>query len=111
VDFTGTTAERKEKSDSRAEATPLLLSIIEFLGFAQVRIMKAPPLPLVALALLAGEVMAFAQHPITTSLEQMSSADALARAPKWLLRGTPQQRAWAPSPTRLWSDRSYPLTG
>lgn len=80
----------------RAEATPPLPATIEFLGFVQVKTMRAPLLPPLAPALLAASVVAFAQQPITTTnLEQMSSTEALALAPQWLLRGTPRQRAWA----------------
>jgi len=57
--------------------------------------MKTPNVLLVAVGLLTAEAASFAQQPTTADLERMSRTDALALAPKWLARGTPQQRAWA----------------
>jgi hypothetical protein len=65
------------------------------LRFVQAKIMRTTLLPLCALGLLAGEVMAFAQQPATTNFEHINSTGARALAPKWLARGSPQQRAWA----------------
>jgi hypothetical protein len=57
--------------------------------------MMTARLPLLTVALFAVVTLAFAQRPSPRDLEELSSADALALAPDWLLHGNPQQRAWA----------------
>jgi hypothetical protein len=57
--------------------------------------MTTSRLPLLAVTVLAVVSYASGQRPGAPDFEQLSSADAFALTPQWLLNGDPGQRAWA----------------
>jgi hypothetical protein len=77
------------------QATPVLGAIIELCDCVGEKVMTSSRLPLLAVAVFAAVAYTSAQRSGTPDLEQLSSADAFALTPQWLLTGDPRARAWA----------------